>query len=111
MKKIVLFLVMCLLLVGCGKTKIQKYKGIMSENDYVIIDVRTKEEYDDGHLVDAINIPYDEIDETIDINKEKIIFVYCKSGNRSKYAYEVLKNLGYTTYDLGAFQDIDLPKA
>jgi len=110
MRKVVLIIVICLFIVGCGKTKIQKYKEIMAKNDYVIIDVRTKEEYNDGHLVGAINIPYDEIDENIDINKETIIFVYCKSGNRSKYAYEILKNLGYTTYDLGSYFSINLPK-
>ena len=53
-----------------------------------------------------------ELDDEIDdkISKNKVIFVYCKSGNRSKIAFNTLKNLGYEVYDLGAFTEIDLPK-
>lgn len=82
----------------------------MKEKEYVIVDVRTKEEYNESHIKDAINIPYDEIDENIEIDKDKVIFVYCKSGNRSGIAYNTLKSLGYTVYDLGAFNNIDLEK-
>lgn len=110
MKKICGFILLCLCLCGCGQSKMEKYKQIMAENKYVIVDVRTNTEYNQGHLVDAINIPHDEIDENIDIDKDIVVFVYCKSGNRSKYAYEILTNLGYTTYDLGSFETIDLPK-
>lgn len=85
-------------------------KDIMINSEYVIIDVRTEEEYNIGHLVDSINIPYDEIDKNIDIDKDRIIFVYCKSGNRSSIAFNMLKGLGYTVYDLGAYNDIELPK-
>jgi len=110
MRKILTFILLCLFLSGCGQNKMDEYKKIMSENEYVIIDVRTKEEYDISHIKDSINIPYDRIDESLEIDKETVIFVYCKSGNRSNYAYNVLINLGYTVYDLGAFQNIDLPK-
>ena len=82
----------------------------MSENEYVIIDVRTKEEYDDSHISGAINIPYDEIDKNISIDKENIIFVYCMGGTRSAIAFGELKELGYEVYDLGAYSKIDLPK-
>ena len=87
-------------------TKIQRIK----EDNYVIVDVRTQEEYTSGHVVNAINIPYDEIDETTDLDKDKTIIVYCRSGNRSGKAFTVLKNLGYEVYDLGAYDSIYLDK-
>ena len=110
MKKILLMLIMMLLLTGCNKEKELDIKEIMKENDYVIIDVRTKEEYEELHVIDSIKIPYDKIDENINIEKEKVIFVYCRSGNRSNIAYQKLTNLGYTVYDLGAIDNIDLEK-
>lgn len=118
MKKIFILIIFCLILCSCNKTKevntkeekIYELKELMNNSTYVIIDVRTKDEYNTGHIVDAINIPYDEINKNIDIDKNNVIFVYCKSGNRSKIAYNNLKKLGYTVYDLGAYSEIDLPK-
>ena len=109
MKKILIALIICLSLCGCS-TKKESFdlKKIMAENEYTIIDVRTKEEYNQGHLKDALNIPYDQLDNSFE--KDKVIFVYCRSGARSKVAYDTLKNMGYTVYDLGAFESIDLPK-
>lgn len=109
MKKIIILLISIFLLCSCGSEE-KDYKILMKENKYIIIDVRTKDEYDEGHVVDAINIPYDEIDNTIEIDKDNIIFVYCKSGKRSSIAYNALTNLGYEVYDLGAFEDIELDK-
>lgn len=107
MKKILILMMGLIMLVGCSNND---YKEIMANNEYVIIDVRTSEEYADGHIVDALNIPYDVIENEIDISKDIIIFVYCRSGNRSSIAYNTLKNLGYTVYDLGAYDNIDLEK-
>lgn len=116
MKKILLILILTLFLCGCNK-KTNNYDSLnddleklMNENEYIILDVRTDEEFKESHLVDAINISYDLIDENVDLDKEKIIFVYCKSGNRSKIAYDKLIKLGYRVYDLGAYSNIDLPK-
>lgn len=118
MRKIFILIVFCLLLCSCNKNKetdlkkdnFNEMKEIMNNSAYVIIDVRTKEEYNTEHIVDAINIPYDEISENIDIDKNKTIFVYCKSGNRSKIAFNSLKKLGYVVYDLGSYSNIDLKK-
>lgn len=109
MKKF-LIVFLCILLCGCSKAKENDIEKIMKDKEYVIIDVRTKEEYDESHVVNSINIPYDEIDSKIEIDKDKIIFVYCKSGRRSSIAYDTLKNLGYTVYDLGAYDKINLEK-
>ena len=111
MKKIFVMILISFILLGCNNTSGKlDFKKIMSENEYTIIDVRTKEEYELSHIVDAINIPYDEIDKNISLDKNKIIFVYCRSGARSEIAFKILSNLGYEVYDLGAFSQIDLEK-
>lgn len=110
MKKVFLVMLISFFLIGCSNGSGIDHKKLMLENEYVIVDVRTREEYELGHIEKAINIPYDELDENVDLDKEKIIFVYCKSGNRSKIAYNILKELDYTVYDLGAFTKIDLPR-
>lgn len=115
MKKF-LALLMVLLVFGCNQKENIKsnpnnqLKEIILENNYIILDVRTKEEYDISHVKDAVLIPYDEIDERIKLDKSKKILVYCASGNRSGMAYKALISLGYDVYDLGAFDSITLPK-
>lgn len=115
MKKIII-LAVCLILCGCSdnknsiKTKDKELQKILDKNEYVIVDVRSKMEYNGSHVVDAINIPHNEIDENVNLDKEKTILVYCMSGTRSAAAYDILVNLGYDVYDLGAFSEIDLPK-
>ena len=104
MKKILLALT--LILFGCSsnyKTVDVEtvYKAINNNSDVIILDVRTIEEYDEGHIPNAINIPIDDID-IIDIDKNKTIYVYCATGNRSKMATNKLIDMGYTyVYDMG----------
>ena len=73
---------------------------IINENkDYIILDVRTIEEYNEGHIPNAICIPNETIGEDIVSklpNKEQLILIYCRSGNRSKQAAKKLNQLGYT---------------
>ena len=74
---------------------------IMNENtNYIILDVRTIDEYNEGHIPNAICIPNEtigsDIVEKLPI-KEQLILIYCRSGNRSKQAAEKLKKLGYTS--------------
>ena len=106
MKKF-LVIVSLLFICACGSNN---YKKIMKEREYVILDVRTSNEYYSGHVVDAINIPHDKIDENINLDKDKIILVYCRSGNRSQIASSKLQSLGYTTYDLGGMDEIEIFK-
>ena len=75
-------------------------KALMdSESGYIIIDARTQEEYDQGHIPDAILIPEYEIADRAEKelpDKDQLILVYCRSGRRSKIAAEELVKLGYT---------------
>ena len=80
-----------------------------SENDYLLLDVRTEQEYFSGHIPGAVCIPNEDIDETVVEalpDQEQVIFVYCRSGNRSKQAAEKLANLGYTNIvEIGGVKD------
>lgn len=119
MKKVVIIMLLTVILTGCNtknqtpkenSNKAVNYKEILKANNYLIIDVRTQEEYNESHIKDAINIPYNEINANSNIPKDKDILVYCRSGVRSAKAYEILKQLNYNVYDLGAFDSIDLEK-
>lgn len=116
MKKIIIMIFLVLALCGCNSKQgiktdsNQELREIILENNYIVVDVRTKEEYDLSHVKDSVNIPYDKIDEKIKLDNTKTILVYCASGNRSNMAYESLISLGYDVYDLGAYENITLPK-
>ena len=106
-------------LAGCSKeTAENSYKQISmdeavtmmaEETDYIILDVRTPEEFAEKHIPNAINVPNETIgkDEIPELpNKEQLILVYCRSGNRSKQASEKLVKLGYTNiYEFGGIND------
>ena len=105
--KLLIILFISLILCGCDTKKEIKVnpnnelKEILLADNYIIVDVRTKEEYNEEHVKDALNIPYNEINESTGLDKTKVIMVYCKSGNRSKIAEDKLidllknKNINY----------------
>ena len=78
----------------------EEAKQIMdSEEGYIILDVRTQEEYDQGHIPGATQISPEEMAEKAEdvlTDKNQLILVYCRSGRRSKIAAEALVELGYT---------------
>lgn len=112
--------VLCLVIIGCGrkseadnnvidnKDEGNSYKSISmseaeemmkNEKDYIILDVRTAEEYKEGHIPNAINVANETIgeDEISELpNKDQLIMVYCRSGRRSKQAASKLVKLGYS---------------
>lgn len=98
-----------LMLTACAAPqRIQSYRRISAdeaiammeeEQDYIILDVRTPAEFKERHIPDAINVPNEtigsaEIPQLPD--KDQLIMVYCRSGNRSKQASEKLVKLGYS---------------
>jgi rhodanese-related sulfurtransferase len=87
------------------------YKKISYEKTFneitktIILDVRSENEYKNGHIESSINLPLDKI-ENIKYNKDTKIIVYCQSGNRSKQAALKLIGMGYTNiYDMGGIND------
>ena len=90
-------------------TGAQAKKLMDTEGDYIIIDARTTEEFDEGHIEGAILIPEYEIAERAEDElprKDQLILVYCRSGRRSKIAAEALVDLGYTNVkELGGIID------
>ena len=112
MKKLTILLLVVMLLTACGQAMendreavyvnitAEEAKTIMdTEEGYVILDTRTREEYDQGHIPGAIQISHDEITEKAEevlTDKDQLILVYCRSGRRSKLAAEALVELGYT---------------
>lgn len=84
-------------------------KIMMEESSVIILDVRTPEEYNEGHIEGAILIPDYEILETAEkilTDKNQTILVYCRSGNRSRKAANNLLYLGYqNVYDFGGIID------
>lgn len=109
MRKVIFFLIIALMVTGCAKeekmptycqiTMSEAVERMESEEGYLILDVRRVDEFQSGHIPGAICIPnesigMEQIPELPD--KDQLIFVYCRSGRRSKEAAQKLVNLGYT---------------
>ena len=107
-----LLIVLVIMLAGCGKSdadiqnntyeKISMSEGLArmeSDENYILLDVRRADEFEAGHIPGAVNLPNEEIG-TEEIpslpDKEQTIYIYCRSGNRSKQAADKLLALGYT---------------
>ena len=119
MKKILPIFLAVLLLIGCTAPAEEiTYRQIdmdeaitmmEEESGYIILDVRTPEEFAERHIPGAINIPNETIstEEIPELpNKDQLILVYCRSGNRSKQASEKLVALGYTNIvEFGGIND------
>ena len=84
-------------------------KMMKDEKNYIILDVRRPDEYVEGHIPGAINVPNEEIgtSEIAELpDKSQLILIYCRSGRRSKEASEKLVKLGYTNIvEFGGIQD------
>jgi len=119
MKKILPIFLAALLLAGCTAPAEEiTYRQIdmdeaitmmEEESGYIILDVRTPEEFAEKHIPGAVNVPNETIG-TEDIPelpvKDQLILVYCRSGNRSKQASEKLAVLGYTNIvEFGGIND------
>ena len=112
MKKLIFLFLAVMMLTACGQNTennreaaymnitAEEAKQIMdSETGYIILDVRTQEEYDQGHIPGAIVISHEQIAEKAEevlTDKDQLILVYCRSGRHSKLAAQILAELGYT---------------
>ncbi len=101
-----LFMVIALLIPAFAFAEIKnedvaKVDELIKSGKYTVIDVRTKEEYDAGHIKGALNFDYynDDFEEKIESqlkDKNKPYILYCRSGMRSLYSAQILEDLGYT---------------
>ena len=114
-KRLIICIVLLIMLTGCGKgdamkdtnkqidfQQVSMKEGLElmeADSDYILLDVRRIDEFEDGHIPGAINIPNESIgeEEIAELpDKSQMIYVYCRSGNRSKQAAKKLVALGYT---------------
>ena len=84
----------------------EEARNMMDERDVLILDVREQDEYDSGHIPGAALLPAGTINEDTAAaaipEKDSMVLVYCRSGNRSKKAAAALAELGYTgIYEFG----------
>lgn len=95
--------------ITVSKITSEEAKEEMKNSDVIILDVRTEEEYKSWHIENSMLIPIDDLEykaEEVLVNKEQKILVYCRSGNRSKTAADLLVKMGYTNvYDFGGIKD------
>ena len=84
-------------------------KKMMETQKVIVVDVRTLEEYNEGHIPNAISVPLETIENEAEAklkNKDDLILVYCRSGRRSREAALKLIEKGYTNViDFGGIQD------
>lgn len=127
-QRLLLIIFICICMTGCIKdektldgelmensyTQISQdeAKRMMKElDDYVIVDVRRKDEYDEGHIPGAVLIPNESINDSRPQELEdldQVILIYCRSGNRSKQAAQKLSDIGYTKiYEFGGINTWD----
>lgn len=116
MKRMIsMILAMLLVLAGCGGKEVKNNyqqitqedaKKMMDTQEVIILDVREQDEYDAGHISDALLLPLGTISgktaATVIPELDSVVLVYCRSGNRSKTASSALAELGYTNiYEFG----------
>ena len=119
-KRLLPFVLSLVLLSSCGNagssssgyrqiSMDEAVKMMRDEKDYIILDVRRPDEFAEGHIPGAINVPNEEIGsaEIAELpDKSQLILVYCRSGRRSKEASEKLVKLGYTNIvEFGGIKD------
>lgn len=115
MKKIIIILIMILFLTGCSNnsyktiTAEEAYNIIKNDSETLVVDVREKIEFDNGHIKNAILLPLDTILEDIKTkipNKDATIILYCNSGRRDVEAAKKLVNAGYkNVYTFGGINN------
>lgn len=116
MKRLALLLALILsvsLVAGCSNSTSAATQKISPQNyvsEYVdggethlLVDVRTPQEFAEGHIAGSVNIPLQDLTARMsEIPKDTNAVIYCRSGNRSGQAMQILANAGYTKiYDLG----------
>lgn len=109
-------LALALIMTGCAggasfeQISQDEARQIMeTTDDYIIVDVRRADEFAEGHIPGAVNVPNETIEEEAGAalpNKEQTLLLYCRTGNRSKQAAQKLADLGYSNvYEFGGISE------
>lgn len=107
----VLIIVILLIATNSSKSEITRienstdFSEVLKQDNLVLIDVRSKEEYNESHIPRAINIPYDELENKVKYDKDLNIVVYSYNDSRSHLATTVLEKLGYKNIYEGDMSD------
>lgn len=106
MKKISFLFIVYILLISCFKTNttssladVSTFEKLKNQEDIQLVDVRTPEEYNQAHLKNATNININDTDFEVklsELDKNKPLLLYCRSGARSARATSIAKELGFT---------------
>ena len=111
LKKIICVLILLLtagLFSACSKVSDEDLKKAREAvaNGALIVDVRTPKEFSEKHIVGAVNLPIEEIMKgRINLPKNKEIVLYCRTGSRSSASAKVLKEQGWSVYDVATQSD------
>lgn len=90
---------------SCERISGEQAKALV-EQGATLLDVRTPEEYREGHLEDAQLVPHEQVARRLDeIPKDEPVVVYCASGRRAGIAADELRERGYTAYNMGGIDD------
>ncbi len=104
MNKLFAVLLVSILISSCAigqitnDIDIDEFRKKMASQNYILVDVRTEKEFDDGHIENALNIDYFSTtfsDEISNIGLERPVLVYCRSGNRSGKSMRIMSDLGF----------------
>ena len=112
MRKCIFVFLAVFCVLGCSSPIVanEDEVGELLKKGAVLVDVRTQDEFDSGHLEKAVHLPHQRIEELpklVDVEKDTPIVVYCRSGNRSSKAKATLDGLGYTkVINGGAYSDL-----
>lgn len=85
-------------------------KHLIEDKSVIILDVRTEQEYNEGHIRNSINIPLDKLNDSVfSLQKKEAIVIVCRSGKRSKEAKTFLTHQGFiNVYDGGKWENLNI---
>ncbi|AYV22671.1 MULTISPECIES: rhodanese-like domain-containing protein [Vibrio] len=110
MKKILSLSVLCVALTSASVMASERAEQgwQMIEQGAMVVDVRTPDEFADGHLANAVNYPLSDIDKYFaNVDKSTPIVVYCRSGNRSGKAMDYLTSVGFSNvHNAGGLEEM-----
>jgi rhodanese-related sulfurtransferase len=83
--------------IDYGDVSVSEAKTLIDKKtSLIILDVRTLQEYEEGHIDEAINIPVQELEKRLnELSKDEEMLIYCRTGNRSGQAVKILESNGY----------------